>query len=225
MSTVSLTMAPDGNLMIYHSNGRPNKETSEILKCDKAMKKELEILKTSLSFKEGTEILLALSIVSDEMSRCVHMFPEVMYMDVTANTNRQKRDLFLMVVKDANGETFVGNATVIPSGKHWVFLRIYETFFIHLFGEETISRNRLALTDDDHAEHGPFDNLIKTMSCYSESTHMLCVFHAIVMSYHEKIYPKLPRKRVNTEKSDKQKSTNKKRKELSAVGELYGKYF
>ena len=62
------------------------------------------------------------------------MFPEVMYMDVTVNTNLQKHDLFLMVVKDANGKTFVGNATVIPSGKHWVFLRIYETFFIRLLG-------------------------------------------------------------------------------------------
>ena len=47
--------------------------------------------------------------------RIVHMFPKVIYMNVTSGTNKQKRDLFLMVVKDENGETFVGNITVIPS--------------------------------------------------------------------------------------------------------------
>ena len=69
------------------------------------------------------------------MARSVHMFPEVFYMDVTANTNRQKRDMFLLVVKDANGETFIGNATVIPSGQRWVFDKIYQSFFFNLYGE------------------------------------------------------------------------------------------
>ena len=69
----------------------------------------------------GTEILLALSIAINEMICHVAMFLEVMYMDVTANTNRQKCDLFVMVVKDASSETFVGNLMVIPSGKLWVY--------------------------------------------------------------------------------------------------------
>ena len=70
-----------------------------------------------MSFKNETEILLALSIASDDMAHSVDMFPEVFYMNVTANTNKQKHELFLMVMKDANEETFVGNATIIPSGK------------------------------------------------------------------------------------------------------------
>jgi hypothetical protein len=162
-----------------------------------------------MNYRDGTEILLALSFASDEMARSVHMFPEVFYMDVTANTNRQKRDMFLMVVKDANGETFIGNATVIPSGQRWVFDKIYQSFFFNLYGEVTLGRNRLALTDEDNAEYGPFDNCVKTMDCYEKSTHMLCVFHALVMTFHEEVYPKLPHKRGN-------------KKELSEVGEAYG---
>ena len=54
------------------------------------------------------------------MNRPVNMFPEVFYLDVTANTNKQKRELFLMVVKDANGKAYIGNATIIPCGKRWV---------------------------------------------------------------------------------------------------------
>ena len=87
-------------------------------------------MKKEMSSKKETEILLASSITSDNMAHSVHMFPEVFYMDGKANTNKQKRELFLMVVKDANGETFVGNATIIPFGKRWVFLQIYEILFL-----------------------------------------------------------------------------------------------
>ena len=68
-----------------------------------------------MSYKDNTEILLALSAASDEMMRVVHIFPEVIYMDVSSGTNKQKRVSFLMVVKDGNGKTFVGNITFIPS--------------------------------------------------------------------------------------------------------------
>ena len=50
----------------------------------------------------------------------VRMFPEVIFMDVISNTNRQKRDLFLLVViKDASGETIISNVTfrrILPTG-------------------------------------------------------------------------------------------------------------
>ena len=212
VSHVSLCMKPNGDLFVYKNRGRPTTEEVVLLSCPKKMKKELKRMKKEMSFKDETEILLAISVASDDMIRSVHMFPEVFYMDVTANTNKQKRDLFLMVVKDANGETFIGNATIIPSGKRWVFQKIYSTFFLHLYGEATIGRNRLALTDDDTSEHGPLDNVITTMSCYSLSKHMLCVFHAIVMAYFEQVHPKLPHKKKN-------------KKELTSNGEIYGKSF
>ena len=47
-----------------------------------------------MEYKDGTEILVAVSLATDEMVRAVHMFPEVFYMDTTAKTNRQNRDLF-----------------------------------------------------------------------------------------------------------------------------------
>lgn len=71
-----------------------------------------------------------------------------------------------MIVKDSNKQTFIGNATAIPSGKRWVYLMIYKHFFLTLYGEVTISRNQLALTDDDTAEWGPLDNVISTVHCW-----------------------------------------------------------
>ena len=85
----------------------------------------------------------------------------------------------------------------------------YITIFIILYGSHTISRNRLVLTDDDDAEHGPLDNLIDNNDYYKKTLHMLCIFHAIIMPFKEKIHPKLPKKTGN-------------KKELSELGEAYG---
>ena len=49
------------------------------------------------------------------MVPAVFVFPEVAYMDVTSNTNKEGRYLFLMMVKDSNEETFVGNVTIMPT--------------------------------------------------------------------------------------------------------------
>ena len=206
---MTLTMCGNGDLLLYrNSRGRPTKEQSEKMKCPEYMKAELQRLREEMNYEEGTEIVLAVSFATDEMIRLVHMYPEVFYMDVTGNTNRQKRDIFLMVVKDI-ARTHVGNVTVVPSGQGWVFTKIYQTFFIYLFGEITISRNRLALTDDDEAEHGPFDNCIQTMDCYKKSKHMLCVFHGVVLAFHADVYPLFPHKPG-------------KSRELTDIGEDYG---
>ena len=111
---------------------------------------------------------------------------------------------------NANGKAYIGNATIIPCGKRWVYTHIYKIFLFELFGEVTISRNRLCLTDDDIVEWGPLYDCINTMGCWSHSRHMLCMFHALTMQYFEKIYKKLP---------GRGKGAGRK---LSDVGKAYG---
>ena len=121
ISHVRLCMSPNNELLVYRNKGRPNTEDAEVIRCPSSLKTELKKLKDSLNYNKNTEILLAISIATDDMLRHVQMFPEVMYLDTTAGTNKQHRNQFLMVVKDACGSTFIGNATVIPSEKAWVF--------------------------------------------------------------------------------------------------------
>ena len=196
------------DLNVYKNRGRPT--NAEKIKTIPKLKKDLAALRKELNYGDGTEILLAISLATDDMTRHVAMYPEVFYLDVTANTNKQKRDLFLMIVKDANLQTFVGNLTVIPSGQRWVFSIIYKSFFIYLYGEKTIENNRLCLTDDDGCEWGPLDDSINSIKCWSKSQHMLCQFHALTMQYFEKIFPKLPHK------------GNGKGRKLTKLGKEYG---
>ena len=150
-------------------------------------------MKNETKLKDGTEILLSLSVASDEMMRAVHMFLEVGYMDVTSNTNREDCNLHLLVVKDASGKMYIGCATVLPCQQRWVFKNIYMSLRV-LFGDITLSRMRLMLTDDDPAEHGPFDACTQTEDCFKLALHMLCVFHGLVMKFQERVYKLLPRR-------------------------------
>jgi hypothetical protein len=190
---VAMYVDKDLNLNIYTNRGCPTKKNHF-----KPPPKQ-----------KGT-LLLAITITTDDMNRHVNMFPGVFYLNVTANTNKQKRDLFLMVVKYANGKAYIGNVTIIPCEKRWVYTHIYKIFLLDLFGKVTISRNRLCLTDDNIAEWGPLDDCINTMGCWGQSRHMLCMFHALTMQYFEKIYKKLP---------GRGKGAGRK---LSDVGKAYG---
>ena len=69
-------MAPNGNLVVYKNKGRPNVEERTVMACSDKMRAELQKLRDELSIEHGNEILVALSVASDQMLRVVHMFPE-----------------------------------------------------------------------------------------------------------------------------------------------------
>ena len=54
-----------------------------------------------------------------------------------------------------------------------------------MYGDTTLSRLRLALTDDDTESHGAFDVTTKIVRELSSANHMLCVFHAVAMRYQD----------------------------------------
>lgn len=192
ISYVCVTHHERSGFNVYRGKGRPTLESVERLSVPEKVHEDIINLRKAMSYEDGTEIVLILSFASDDMVRMVNMFPEVFFMDVTCSTNRQNKPLFLMVVKDANGETHIGNISVLPSEKKWVFNEVIRTIFITLYGTETIKRNRLILTDEDSAEYEPVMNAINTTNAYSNSSHMLCVFHALAKKFKEMVYPKLP---------------------------------
>jgi len=198
-------------LMSYTSKGRPTKEQAyNRLHCPEKLLDEINSLRKDLSVKQNTRILLLVSLATDDMVRLVSMHPEVWFIDCTGSTNRQKKDLFMLAIRNTLGKTFPGNLTIIPSGKRWVFHCIYRHAFLALNGKIACSRNRLALTDEDDSEMSPFENLIATTTIFSKSVLMLCIFHAVWQPFKEKIFPLLPKK-------------NKRSNELSDVGEDWGK--
>jgi hypothetical protein len=98
---------------------------------------------------------------------------------ILSGTNQQKKELFVMAVRSASGDTLPGNLTIIPSAQKWVFHAIYQHAFPHLYSSEVCSRNRLVLTDEDTSQFKPFESLISTTHIFNLSKVMICTFHGI----------------------------------------------
>ena len=124
-SWCALVMDKHDNLIVYKGKGRPSKADTESLRINGNMKKELNRVRKQLELENGEKILLALSVATDEMIWAMQMHPKVQFMDVMANINAQKRDLFLSVLKSSIGGCFIGNLTILPCQQRWIFLKIY----------------------------------------------------------------------------------------------------
>ena len=60
-------------------------------------------------------------------------------------------------------------------------------FFHNLYGEVTISRSKLCITDDDAAKWGLLEDCIKMVSRSKGSLHMVCMFCALTLVYYENL--------------------------------------
>ncbi len=103
-------------------------------------------------------------------------------------TNQQKKELFVMAVCSASGDTLPGNLTIIPSAQKWVFHAIYQHAFPHLYSSEVCSRNRLVLTDEDTSQFKPSESLITTTNIFKLLNVMICTFHGIWMAFKKAIF-------------------------------------
>jgi hypothetical protein len=108
-----------GVVAISEPRGRP-----KLLKVDPKIRGEIVDLRQALTFHNETKLVLLLSFSTNEMIKKTMMYPEVYFMDCTGRANRQKRELFISVVRSPNGKCYMSNVTVIPSG-NYIFFCLY----------------------------------------------------------------------------------------------------
>jgi hypothetical protein len=221
--------------MLHHNpSGRPTKDCisgATKLQYDKCLHEKIQELR--IGHGTSTKMVLLLSFSTDNMIREMQKYPEVFFMDVTGRANKQKRSLFVLVGRKPNGNTFIANVTLVPSGKDhsyyfimrvqwmynhyilsigqaWVYRLVSRYIWPVHFGSVTISRNRLGLTDEERAEYETFERNIALDPNYRNSKLMLCAFHAIWMPFRQTVRPTLPKSSGGN---------------LSKIGREYGECF
>ena len=98
--------------------GRPNGKQNVVqLNADEKIVTEIMNLRKEMSFAEDKKLVLIVSFATDEMIRETMKYPEVHFIDYTSRANRQKRDLFLSVIRSPLGRCHISNASIMPSGK------------------------------------------------------------------------------------------------------------
>jgi hypothetical protein len=66
-------------------------------------------------------MLLFVAWGSDEYLRYITVFPEVLSIDTTYGTNREKRPLLVFAGTDNNSKNFTALRAFLPSECEWVF--------------------------------------------------------------------------------------------------------
>ena len=99
-------------LLRIKSKERPSKQST----VDKNIgTSTYEEIKEALKLSGTPDILLACAWMTDEELRYLQMFPEVWYVDVTSQTNNEKRQLLVLAGKDCMKRGFTGIRVFLPS--------------------------------------------------------------------------------------------------------------
>jgi len=169
-------------LIVATNKGRPSKLTGIL-----AQQFSPEDIRKQLMLREDQSLLLAVCWVSDDERRLAEMFPEVLYMDVTSQTNNEKRPLFLVAGKDSCGKSFTAARIFLPSEQKWIFRWIFQNCLPALLGETVTKRNKVVMTDGDSHCYDAFKEAACHGGPWEGSVNILCQWHLLSYAWKREV--------------------------------------
>jgi len=130
------------NLVVLRGKGRP--PTKQILEQN-----TYDRFRTTMRLSRAKKVLLAVAFITDDDLLRLKMFPEVIFCDVTASINKDKRPLMQFVLKDASRKIHTVLRVYLPSEQEWVFTKVFAEFIPSLMGPDIVARINAILTDGD----------------------------------------------------------------------------
>ena len=204
VSYIVLTDDGNGGLLAKRGKGRPRaplaavvvesnfggEETIPVPSSYRSDQSNIEVaaMRKGMLLTENQKLLLMVCWVTDVELRLVQMYPEVFFMDVTAETNNEGRGLFLVAGKDGNNSGFTAARIFLPSEQMWVFQWIFDYALPTLFSPSVIQANHLCVTDGDKQVYHPLNQLQMRKEIWT-GTHQLCEFHLLVIAWRKKVLP------------------------------------
>jgi hypothetical protein len=201
----------NSGLVVTTNKGRPKGATSKLTRTEKMLEDTAMLRKFSgdairkeLQLTDSQSILLAVAWISDEERRLVSMFPEVLFMDVTSQTNNEKRGLFMVAGKDSHGRGFTATRIFLPSEQKWVFRWIFSHALPFLFSQSVLKRNCVVITDGDSNMYEALNEQTYQGGLWQGTHHFLCQWHLLNCGWNKEVKPHIPTK------DDKLKDIGKK---------------
>jgi hypothetical protein len=108
-----------------------------------------DLVKSDMKLDDSDAMLLFVAWGRDEDLRYITMFPEVLSIDTTYGTNREKTHLLVFAGTDNNRKNFTALCAFLPSECEWVFRYVFEVAIPSLIGESTVERINKINTDGD----------------------------------------------------------------------------
>ena len=92
--------------------------------------------------KEHQKMLITIVWILPEEKRLFNMYLEVLYIDVTSDTNKEKRPLFTITGRTALGTMFTLMRAYLPNQTAWMFRWLFSVVFVNSFPQGTLKRKR-----------------------------------------------------------------------------------
>ena len=87
--------------------------------------------------------------------------PEVIHVDGTESTNKEKYTLMTVVTKERSGKMVTTMQAFLPNQRNWVFKWLFCNVFPIFFSPYLLSRVRVIISDGDSCECNQIDAAIK----------------------------------------------------------------
>jgi MULE transposase domain len=116
----------------------------------------IKSLRKSLMVADSQKILLAAAWISDEERRLVSLYPEVLGVDITEQTNKEKHPLLILAGLTGDNKTFTAARALLRSAQRWVFTWFFVTVLPALIPQKAREQNTVMFTDGDELEYNAF---------------------------------------------------------------------
>ena len=129
-------------------------------------KKDLEqfasVHRESLRIDDSQKMLIACAwVLPHEIKQC-GLYPECLFADVTAGTNKEQRPFFHLCGKDNCNKVFTILRAWLPSECAWVFHWINHKVLVSFYPNTLLKKIRIYITDGDPQEMSQTDSFIRT---------------------------------------------------------------
>ena len=132
-------------------------------------------------------MMIGIAWILNSEKRLVHLFPEILCVDTTGDTNNESRPLLTITGKDSNGKTFTVLRAFLPNEKAWVFNWIFSVVMPTLLGSTLMERVRHIICDGDPQECTQIDAAIKRH--FPQVTRGRCGFHLVTLGWERHMGP------------------------------------
>jgi hypothetical protein len=155
---------------------------------EEAIEKDVDV-RNNLLLENSQAMVLATCWSTLEDIETFSLFPEILSLDTTFSTNKEKYPLLIGAGKDSNRRNFSDFQCFLPSEQRWVFKFAFRHIIPSMIGQTNIRRVQQVKTNGDTAIYFPFDTLkSQTNSPWGKCHHCLCTFHLINKNLSEKMF-------------------------------------
>lgn len=147
------------------------------------------------------QLLIGIAWVSRSAKRWFKLYPHVLFIDVTEDTNKESRPFLSVSVKDSSGQHHIILRAFLPNQRAWSFRWVFQSVMPKLLNSMHLQNVAMCLTDGDSQETSQLDAAIQKF--FPQAKRRRCAYHMITKRWEKSAIKKKVPAGLSCTKSDR----------------------